>query len=573
MQKIKTLDGHYVYNVKKENKNYYLADSINCEKDINKLLDMKDDIKFDSVIIIFGFDTGEYLKSLNKMICTKNKVLIFEPNKEIFDENEDKITNSNIKFFLYDKNNVKAILYGVINSDNFNNLYVHDFGNYSEVYKEEYSNFIENLDCVYYTASSAINIANRFKEVFIKNFVYNLKAINTAVTFNFYENINKGVPSIIVSAGPSLNKNLNDMLKFKDKLKEYFIIAGSRTLKALMDKGIKPDMLVSIDPVDDNYDMMKNYLEEDIPLAFYEYSNRHLIKDYKGKKLFLPSVLSKIVPELKGARGLFTGGSVAHSCVDIARILGCNPIILVGQDFAFTKGKHHSNLATFESDKKNVYAANISANDIYGNDVKTNATLNMFRIKLQEYITFYNKIGKIQFINASYGAEIKGAPHMELSKVLKKYGSKNKKVAPLNEKQLTLNDKNIIYDMLGYIDVCTIEAQKGELLCEELLKNKINKSLMDIADEDKDLRRFLDVMKIVNEFENSPRRFYLGGYFDKFQFDIKEKKFRMYAKDYASLTSDLKYQSGCFLEYFKEMQSFLMEIKNIIEETLKEFEI
>lgn len=573
MQKIRTLDGHYVYNIKKENKAYYLADNTNYEKDIDELLDISDDIRYDSLIIIFGFDTGEYLTRLSQILCPKNKVLIFEPNSEIFDENKSKINNDNIKLVLYNKTNVRAILYGAINSENFNNLYVHAFGNYDEIYKEEYNNFIKNLDCVYYTASSSINVAHRFKEEFIKNLICNLRAINSASIFNPYENVNKGVPAIIISAGPSLDRNLAELIKYKSKIEKYFIITGSRTLDAVMKKGIKPDMVVSVDPVNDNYDMMKNYLEEDIILAFYEYSNRYLVRNYKGEKLYLPSVLSNIIPELHDARRVFTAGSVAHNCIDIAKVMGCSPIILLGQDFAFTYGKHHSDLAVIDTDKEKNYETSFSVEDIYGNEVKTNATLNMFRIKLQEYIYLCQKVSNVEFINASYGAAIDGAPHKELSEILKKYKFNNEKINFVPNRHAKIDEESVIHDILGYIDVCILKAQKGNSLCTDILSGKVNKSLVDIDDDDGDLKKFLCIMEIVNEFENSPRRFYLGGYYNEFQFEIKEKKFNMPAKEYASLTSDLKYQSECFLEYFKEMEDFLVKIREVIINTLEEFDI
>ncbi len=141
------------------------------------------------------------------MLCEKNKVLIFEPNKDIFNYNKEKINKDNIHLIFYDKDNIKANLYKEINSTNFNNLYVHAFGNYAEVYKYDYEIFIENLDDAYYTACSSISVANRFKDIFIKNFIANLKALKNSTPLNSYEDINKGIPAIVVSAGPSLDKN------------------------------------------------------------------------------------------------------------------------------------------------------------------------------------------------------------------------------------------------------------------------------------------------------------------------------------------------------------------------------
>lgn len=574
MEKIETLDGYHVYNIKKEKRCYYLADKNNYKKDINDLLKTVDDIKFDSLIIIFGIDTGEYLDALYNVLCEKNRILIFEPNKEIFNENQNNINNDNIRLVFYDKNSVRSKLYSVINTTNFNNLYVHAFGNYSHVYREEYETFIENLDCVYYTACSSISIANRFRKIFIKNLIGNLKLLKSSTPLNSYENINRGIPAIIVSAGPSLDKNLLEMVKYKSQLEKYFIIAGNRTLRAMLKNGIRPDMVVSIDPVDDNYDMMKDYLEENIPLVFYEYSNRYLIRDYKGEKIYLSTLLSKTIPKLCGLKEVYLGGSVAHACVDIANIMGCSPLILVGQDFAFTYDKHHSELAIFDSDKKNNYNTDLTVKDIFGDKIKTNVTLNQFKAKMEEYIKFHSEVNNVEFINASYGAEIKGAPHRELCDVFKIYNVDSRKKSCIIDKSIKIDAENTAYDILNYVKKCIDGANKGEELCKDLLSNesdKSDKSLMDMDEDDKELKKFLYVIAIVNGFESSSGRLYLGGYFNKFLFDIKEETFNMYAKDYDSLTSNLRYQSKCFLAYFQKMKYFLKEVESLILETLEEF--
>lgn len=571
MEKVKTFDGHYVYNIIKEKKSHYLADNNNYEKDINSLLKKTEDIKFDSLIIIFGIDTGEYLEKLYGVLCNKNKVVIFEPNEGIFNVNKDEINKDNINLYFYDKTNVKEILDSVINNINFNKLYVNAFGNYAEVYKEEYETFLENLDCVYYMASASNTLANKFKKVFIENLIGNLRVIKEATALNSYENINKGVPAIVVSAGPSLDENLIDMVKHKNELEKYFIITGSRTLGVMIKNGIKPDMVVSIDPINENYDMMKNYLDEGIPLVFYEYSNRYLIGEYKGNKIFLSSVLSKIIPGLRNIKEPYLGGSVAHTCIDIVNLMGCSPIILVGQDLAFTYNKHHSDLATFESDKRNKYDASFIVEDVYGKKVRTNATLNLFRERMQAYIDIYRKVKNVDFINASYGADIKGASHKELSEIFKICNVNSEKKNYVEDKRIKMDEENVVYNILGYIERFIFKAEQGEKICEELLLNKVDKSLMVMDEEDEDLKKFLEVINIVSKFESSSQRFYLGGYFNKFLFDIKEENFNMYAKDYGTLTSSLKYQTQCFSAYFKKMKSFIIEVKNLILDTCEEF--
>lgn len=570
MKKLKTLDGHYVFNIENEKKRFFLADKNNYEKDIKELLNTVDDIKFDSLIIIFGIDTGEYLNDLYSVLCERNRILILEPNEEIFNYHKNKITNNNVKLFLYDKNTLKRILYSVIDSYNFNNLYVHAFGNYAEVFKEEYELFIENLNIVYFTACSPLNMAYRFKEIFIKNLIGNLKEITNVIPLNSYENINKGIPAIIVSAGPSLDKNLTEMVKHKAEIDKYFIIAGSRTLKALMLNGIKPDMIVSIDPVDDNYDMMKDYLNENIPLAFYEYSNRHLLSDYRGDKILLSTILVKTIKELEFLKEPYFGGSVAHPSIDIANYMGCSPIILVGQDLAFTYDKNHSDCATFQNDGKDNFEATLAVENIWGEKIRTTPTLNQFKAKMEEYIEYHSKINNVRFINVSYGAKIEGAPYSELCDVVKKYKPEKLKRNNIIGNRVKIDAKSVTKDILNYVDEYISKADIGKDLCQELLLIEYDKSLTALEEDNEELQKFSYIMKIVSEFESSTKKDYLGGYINKFLFDIKEESFSMFAKDYDSLTSNIRYQSKCFLSYFERMKSFLEEVRYIILDTLSE---
>ncbi|MBU3181564.1 motility associated factor glycosyltransferase family protein [Clostridium psychrophilum] len=567
MKKYKTLDGHYVSKIRKDNVDYFLGNRGNYQEDIDTLIKNVSDLRFDSIIIIFGLDTGAYLNDLYNLMCDKNKVVIFEPNKEIFLKNK-KISNEKVALVFFEEDKIKNQLYSFINSSSFNNLYVHAFGNYREIYEEEYNFFIETLDCAFHTASSSITISNRFREVFIKNLICNLDIINQSTAINSFEEKNKNVPAFIVSAGPSLEKNIEDMVKNKELVEKSIVVAGSRTLKALLENGIKPDLLVSIDPIDDNYEMMKEYLDCDTPLVFYEYSNRKILSDYKGEKIYLSTLLSKIIEELNTLRGTYLGGSIAHTCVDIARTLGCNPIILVGQDLAYTFNQHHSKSATFKIDNNLNLMASTNVKDVYGNDIKTTATLNQFRKKLEEYIETDTKTNDTKYINASYGADIMGADHLELNEVFKLNIFYNTKECFEASRDINIDSKAIISSILDYIDFSTCKADTGEKICIKLSQCDENKSLVDIDENDEELQKFLEILEIINKFESSPENTFLGGYFNKFIFDIKQLKFNMYAKDYDRLTSNLKYQSQCFLLYFKEMKKMLKEVQQLIIETV-----
>ncbi len=570
MKKYKTMDGYHVYRIKKNKKFSFLADQLDYRKEINQLLYTLEDLKFDSLIFLFGIDTGEYLKDLKKLLCSKNRVIIFEPNPGIFKKFDSKLAD-NISLVLFEENQVKQIFDNTIHFKNINNIYFHAFGNYSSVYKEQYDRLIEHLDWTIINAASQVELAKRFKKIFIQNMTANMKVLNKSTPIHHYRSANLNVPALVVSGGPSLDSNIRDMLVHKDQLDQYFIITGSRTAEALTKHGILPDMIVSVDPVDANFDMMKNCLDLEVPLAFYEYSNRYLVGNYKGDKIFISLLLSQTVKGFEHYQSVYCGGSVAHACIDIANMMGCSPIILLGQDLAYTYNKHHADSAVFDYDKSIPYGATTIVKDVYGNPVGTTITLDHYRRRLEHYITIYKDQKRIRFINCSYGADIKGAPHKELSEVFKEETSGRKKKNCIPNQEIQIDSRKTIDTLLCFIEEYRIMAGQGLELCEIICSENQTKSLLDMEETDIDLQRILYILKIVNDFENAADTRYLGGYFSEFVYEMKERTFDMSAADYEKLTSDLQHQARAFKIYFEKMKVMLEEVKETILETVTEF--
>lgn len=570
MKIIKTSDGYKVCRIKKEKKYEYLADITHYDQEIRKLMDTLEGLKFDSLVFLFGIDTGAYLEQLKKCLCSKNNVIIFEPNPSVFKQFPAALSD-NIHLVYYEEKLVKQIFEQTITFKNINNIYFHAFGNYQKTYKKEYDRLIEHLDWTIMNAASQVYLAKRFKNVFIKNMIANMKMIHQATPVNNYVFSNKDVPAIVVSGGASLEQNIKDMLKQKDKLNNYFIITGSRTLKALVQNDIIPDMVVSVDPVDANYEMMKDYLDLDVPLAFYEYSNRYLLRDYKGGKILISLLFSHTIKGMEHLKAVYCGGSVSHACIDIANMLGCSPILLTGQDFALTNKKHHADSAVFPFDSSSRYDAQIMIRDVNGNLTETTVTLDSFRRNLEYYISCYKDQPRVQFINCSYGAEIKGAPHRELSEILEKSTFSVQKTPCRPNHELNLNPEKTIKTILEFLDDYLTKTSQGLELCQIILSENKTKSLLDVEEDDIDLQRILYILQIVNNIENDPYSQYFGGYFTEFLYDMKEKNNQMSAKDYDKLTSDLQYQTHFFKEYLERLNNILAEVKDTIVSTVSEF--
>lgn len=571
MNTIKTClseDGYPLYEVNIDGKYQALANKDNYRQDIEDLLNDIEEIFFDAIIFIFGIDSGSYIEEIKKNICEKNKVIIIEPNLEIYKKHKNKIKTENIQLILYDDEMILKKIEEVINYKNVNRIIFHCFGNYQNIYYSEYYKINDILTDKYYKELSTIDVFKRLRKMFFENLLLNLNQIEKSTPLNNYVNINENKPAIIVSAGPSLDKNIQTLLQHKNELDSFFIIAGNRTLPALIKNNIVPNLVVTLDSDPKIYDMMESYLDLDIPLAFYEHSNSTLVNQYKGEKIYVAEILPKAIKELSGYLGSYIGGSVAHCCMDIARIMGCNPIILAGQDCALTYDKIYSDNAHLGIISDMAGRDKIIDIDIYGNDIVTTCTLNFFKLRIEEFIRIIKESQDIEFINVSYGANIIGAPHKELDDIINSINAVDKVNKLKSNKCIKINANNIIDKIFQHIIYFIKKSDECINICNELIKEKDLPSLIDIDENDKKLENFIWVMNTVDEFENNKMNVYISSYFTKFLFEVRQKHFEMLSSDYQNLTSDFRYQSKTFLNYFTDLKDMMQEVECIFISTV-----
>lgn len=145
-----------------------------------------------------------------------------------------------------------------------------------------------------------------------------------------------GDPAIVVSAGPSLRKNIEQLADLKGRA---VLIAVQTTLRPLMERGIVPDFVTSLD----FHEMSRKFFEgvgdlSAVHLVAEPKASWHVIDPYPGPVSILGNQWARLlIGEELGARGsLPAGATVAHLAFYLAVHMGCDPIIFVGQDLAFT---------------------------------------------------------------------------------------------------------------------------------------------------------------------------------------------------------------------------------------------
>jgi hypothetical protein len=156
-----------------------------------------------------------------------------------------------------------------------------------------------------------------------------------------------GAPAIIVAAGPSLERNI-DLLTEPGVSDRFVIIAVQTVLKTLLARGIRPHFVTALD----YHEISKRFYEgltaadvEGVQLVCEPKANPAILDAFPGaircvRDGFADAVLG---PALAREMGQITpGATVAHLCFYFAQYLGCDPIILIGQDLGFTDGLYYA---------------------------------------------------------------------------------------------------------------------------------------------------------------------------------------------------------------------------------------
>lgn len=154
-----------------------------------------------------------------------------------------------------------------------------------------------------------------------------------------------GYPAVVVSAGPSLQKNIDLLKTIRDKV---IVIAVQTTLRPLLAKGIKPDFVTSLDYHEVSkrfYDGLQDQLA-DIHLVAEPKVNWHVIDTYLGNGPI--SILGNdfadllLMDETTKHDTLPAGATVAHLAFYLGQYIGADPIILIGQDLGYTNNVYYS---------------------------------------------------------------------------------------------------------------------------------------------------------------------------------------------------------------------------------------
>jgi hypothetical protein len=176
------------------------------------------------------------------------------------------------------------------------------------------------------------------------NLYPNFKRLHQAFYANKLEGKFSKVPAVICGAGPSLKGAIPYLKELEDRA---LILAGGSTLTALSRHGIEPHLGMALDPNPEEYERLRPSTAFETPLLYANRVLPDIFTTCNGLLGYMRSDTGGIaetwIEEKLGIEGDAIGPdlgreafSVTTMAVAFAYLLGCDPIILVGVDLAYT---------------------------------------------------------------------------------------------------------------------------------------------------------------------------------------------------------------------------------------------
>jgi len=256
----------------------------------------------------------------------------------------------------------------------------------------------------------------------------NLEVLADAPELPALAGVFRGRPMVLVSAGPSLDESL-EFLRAASRV--AVIAAVNSSYRAVRRAGIVPHLVLAADPreftargfagvpVDGTHLVTTPIVHPDVPRMFtgrtFIWSGANELFLELRRRLKLPAGI-RIVEQ----------GTVSACAIDLAIILGCDRVCLVGQDLAIrADGRSHAE-DTFYTDLNANRADTEECRRLPGNTLPEVLVESKLFIYLKTFEQLAVHRPQLKFINTSrLGARIEGMPYLPLDQALAWLGTRS----------------------------------------------------------------------------------------------------------------------------------------------------
>jgi hypothetical protein len=251
-------------------------------------------------------------------------------------------------------------------------------------------------------------------EQFFKNISEYLEHPGASYIANFFS----GKPAVIVATGPSLRKNIRLLKEIENSA---VIISADASLRILHEYDILPHLVATVErtPGFDKHFKNLKFLDQTI-FAVASFVHPTTLESYYGPKIFFHRIYNLMEKLGVSVDSIPLGLSTANMAFEVAKHMGCSPIILIGNDLAFDSRGHTHAEGFLYGDEQPIYQS-IERFLVPGNfDEMVFTCDDWFRCIKQYENRISDWAGKL--INATEGgAKIQGARILGLREAMREY--------------------------------------------------------------------------------------------------------------------------------------------------------
>lgn len=378
-------------------------------------------------MVLFGL--GDAQVPLGLLARIPGSIFIYEPNDVLYREMKHTSVckklqaEKRIRLFVGESSlsQLYAELWELLNEDNVDTTAFRIQNGYDRCEAEKITKLQNNFREMAQKIESLRPSVKRFIRSMIQNQIASVAPMEGGIPLGRLAKYwDKEVPVVVVSAGPSLEKNVKQLKEAEGKA---FLFSVDAALPLLLKNDIIPDVAACLD-ADKNMNCFEDARSREIPLLVTTNAPAGLIRSSGAKKIwgsthaFMNALYTKCGIELpRTPVELGVATLILASLID----LGAKKIIFVGQDLAYSReGKSHIS----GREEKYIKNERYNAEGYYGGTVYSRADWTMTREWLENAI---RKTPGREFINATEGgARIRGTRQETLEEVLSALPPKGK---------------------------------------------------------------------------------------------------------------------------------------------------
>ncbi len=331
------------------------------------------------VVVVTGFGVGHHVREVAKLLGHSGVLVVFEPDVELLRSVFERIDHSEwirkTNLLLVTDPDDEGLmanafkgLEGVIAMGVRVVEHPASRARLGEQAGAPAARFLQRFTRLVEAARTTVATSMVQTEATLRNLTQNVDVYATCQGVGPLQGTAGGRPAIVVSAGPSLQRNI-EQLSRPEVAERFVIIAVQTVLKPLLARGIRPHFVTALDFHEISRRFYEGLTEEDvrgITLVVEPKVNPAVTSAFPGQvrctgDTFLDRLLG---PDFTRQMGSMTqGATVAHLAYYLARLMGCDPVVMVGQDLGFTDGQY--------------YAAGAAIHDVWAAELNEFNTLEM----------------------------------------------------------------------------------------------------------------------------------------------------------------------------------------------------